>query len=100
MKCPECGYTTTEDLERCARCQAEWKTDDSSAQESSPAQNSPSRSITESSEPPLKNDLGGAAGLEQRLDQGFDRLYDRLKNEEAPEHEIRWGGFGGAASLF
>ena len=40
-----------------------------------------------------------AAALELLLDQGFDRLYERLKREEQAE-AVRWGGFFRRASAF
>ncbi len=79
MKGPECGYTTFDNLDRCPRCQAVW-----ASRPADPA---------EKAEPPPLEDESYGAGLELRLEQEFDRLYDRLKSEEDRECKIRWGGF-------
>ncbi len=89
MKCPECGYITFDDLDRCKRCHAVWvaRPAGSGADKLTP-------SIAESGEPPaLEEERSGTAALELRLDEEFDRLYERLQREEGREHEIRRGGF-------
>ncbi len=89
MKCPECGYITFDNVDRCARCQTVWNSPpiDSEAEKLA-------ASIAEKVDrPPPEEEKNDAAALELRLDQEFDRLYERLKSDEAGEPEIRWGGF-------
>ncbi len=78
MKCPECGYVASQNLEQCPLCQAVWV---SRAVDS----------IGEAEAPALEDGTG--AMIEARLDQEFDRLYERLKSEEAADRKVQWGGF-------
>ena len=83
MKCPKCEYVTFDDLDRCKRCGANWVSERARfgvKDLSAPAERGPEGSP-------------GTAILEHRLDEEFDRLYVRLKDEELKAKEVPWAGF-------
>ncbi|MCZ6563685.1 MAG: RDD family protein [Deltaproteobacteria bacterium] len=95
MKCPKCEYVTFDDLDRCKRCGASWVSErarfgvkDLSAPAERGPEGSPVIELVSKSETPT-----GTAILEHRLDEEFDRLYVRLKDEELKAKEVPWAGF-------
>ena len=94
MKCPKCKYVTFDDLDRCKRCGASWVSERARfgvKDLSAPAERGPEGSpVIE-----LVSEIdttGGTAILEHRLDEEFDRLYARLKDEEDLEGGERGRG--------
>ena len=95
MKCPKCGFVTFDDLDRCKRCGADWVSERARFGVQ-PLLVPASRGIGRSSgtEPvPAAGAPVGASNLEDRLDEEFDRLYARLKEDEEKAEEVPWGGF-------
>jgi uncharacterized RDD family membrane protein YckC len=64
MKCPKCGYISFDGLDNCKRCGVAWNP-------------GPRAAALD-----LKAEGASVLELELTLDSEFDRLYDRLKEEE------------------
>ncbi|MEE9609958.1 MAG: RDD family protein, partial [Desulfatiglandales bacterium] len=95
MKCPKCKFVTFDDLDRCKRCGASWVSErarfsvkDLSAPAEKDPEGSPVIELVPKSETPT-----GTAILGNRIDEEFDRLYARLKDEEEKTEEAPWAGF-------
>ncbi len=108
MKCPKCGFLSSNDLDRCKRCGADWasvrarlemrirgrskRVPDSVTPESLPTE-SPNLEETKSTPEPAVEHAGEASVLKGSIELEFDRLYETLKTQEEKTDEVRWGGF-------
>ena len=120
MKCPKCGFLSSNDLERCKRCGADWAGEraqietqidarirerakreaEALAAEFAAVEEKETKSETgsladEAAESPAEETGAGSkpTGQAFSLDEEFDRLYESLRARELGGGPPRWGGF-------
>ena len=103
MKCHKCGFLSSNDLDRCKRCGADWASERARLEmrirdrsKGVPDRATPESPNLEKRESTPEAKLGRARGplsLQSSIETEFDRLYETLKAQENKTDEIRWGGF-------
>lgn len=95
MMCPKCKYVTLDDLDHCNQCGASLVFEralpvvkDHSALAERGLKGLPVIELVSKSETPT-----GMSIFEHWLDEEFDRVYTRLKDEEEKIEEVPWAGF-------
>lgn len=84
MRCPKCGYITFDQLTQCKRCGTSW------GPEPSPSALG-EREFAAEAKPSV-------IALELFLEDEFDRVYRRLKQEEERSNRLRCAGFARRAA--
>jgi len=105
MKCPKCGFLSSNDLDRCKRCGADWASERAQLKVRMEARagrqpESPPPEKAESPPEPASNHAENTSELKEALDKEFDRLYNILKGKEEKTDEIRLGGYFRRSAAF